>query len=172
MKAIVMDTHGGPEVLILKDIDEPRPGPHEVLVDIAAAGVNFMDTGTRRGVAGPTDLPFTPGVEGAGTVAEIGEGVTNVSVGDRVAWYYAWQSYAAKVVAPADQLVPLPDDINFETAASLMMQGLTASNFVFETLCGETRRRCADPCRGRRRRSAVDADGASLGRNCDRPRIE
>jgi len=133
MKAIVMGTHGGPEVLMLKDIDEPRPGPHEVLVDIAAAGVNFMDTGTRRGVAGPTDLPFTPGVEGAGTVAEIGEGVTNASVGDRVAWYYAWRSYAAKVVAPADQLVPLPDDIDFETAASLMMQGLTASNLVFET---------------------------------------
>ena len=134
MKAIVMTAHGGPEVLRLQDVEVGKLGPGEALVDIAAAGVNFMDTGTRRGFpGGKTDLPLTPGVEGAGRVAAVSEGVTNVRVGDRVAWYFAWGSYAEQVIAPADQLVPLPDDIDFETAAGLMMQGLTASNFVFES---------------------------------------
>jgi NADPH2:quinone reductase len=133
MKAIVMTAHGGPEVLKIDDIEIGRPEPGQVLADIAFAGVNFMDTGTRRGIAGATDLPFTPGVEGAGTVLAVGEGVIQVKPGDRVAWYYVWKSYAQQVLAPADQLVPLPDDIDFETAASLMMQGLTASHFVLES---------------------------------------
>jgi len=133
MKAIVMTAHGGPEVLRLEDAEIRKPGPGEALIDIVVAGVNFMDTGTRRGFSGGmTDLPLTPGVEGAGRVAALGEGVTNVKVGDRVAWYFVWGSYAEQVIAPADQLVPLPDDIGFETAAGLMMQGLTASNFAFE----------------------------------------
>jgi NADPH2:quinone reductase len=76
---------------------------------------------------------LTPGVEGAGRIAAVGAGVTDLQVGDRVAWFYAWGSYAQQVVVPAAALVPLPDDIDFETAAGLMMQGLTASHFVSET---------------------------------------
>lgn len=133
MKAIVMTAHGGPEVLALEEIEIGMPGPGEALVKVAVAGVNFMDTGTRRGVSGVTALPFTPGVEGAGTVLAVGEGVTEVKPGDRVAWYFIWKSYAQQILAPVDQLVPLPDDIDFDTAASLMMQGLTASHFVFES---------------------------------------
>jgi NADPH2:quinone reductase len=133
MKAIVMTAHGSPEVLRLEDAEIRQPGPGEVLLDIVVAGVNFMDTGTRRGFSGGrTDFPLTPGVEGAGRVAALGDGVTCVKVGDRVAWYHVYGSYAEQLVAPADQLVPLPDDIDFETAAGLMMQGLTASNFAFE----------------------------------------
>lgn len=133
MKAIVMTSHGGPEVLRIANINIGLPGPGEALVDVAFAGVNFMDTGTRRGIAGVTHLPFTPGVEGAGTVLAVGEGVRTISPGDRVAWYFIWKSYAQQILAPADQLVPLPDEIDFETAASLMMQGLTASHFVHES---------------------------------------
>lgn len=133
MKAIVMTAHGSPEVLKIADTEIGAPGPGEALVEVAFAGINFMDTGTRRGIAGVTDLPFTPGVEGAGTVLAVGDGVTTVKPGDRVAWYFIWKSYAQQILVPVDQLVPLPDDIDFETAASLMMQGLTASHFVFES---------------------------------------
>lgn len=134
MKAIVLEAHGGPEELRLKEVQCGQPGPGEVLVDVVAAGVNFMDTGTRRGYpGGRTELPLTPGVEGAGRVAALGDDVTTLKVGDRVAWYFVWGSYAEQVIAPVDQLVPLPDDIDFETAAGLMMQGLTASNLVFES---------------------------------------
>jgi NADPH2:quinone reductase len=134
MKAVVIESHGGPEQLVLKNVQVRAPGAGEVLVQVAAAGVNFMDTGTRRGYpGGPTTLPLTPGVEGAGRVVGVGEGVTALKVGDRVAWYFVWGSYAEQLVAPIEQLVPLPDDIDFETAAGLMMQGLTASNLVFES---------------------------------------
>ena len=134
MKAIVLEAFGGPEELKLQDVPTGVPGPGQVLVDVAVAGVNFMDVGTRFGaLAGFLQVPMTPGVEGAGRVAALGEGVTDLKVGDRVAWFFAWGSYASQLIAPAEALVPLPDDIDFETAASIMMQGLTASHFVFET---------------------------------------
>ena len=134
MKAIVLEAHGGPEQLKLRDLPSPKPGPGEVLVDIVAAGVNYMDIGAREGFRHRiVTLPMTPGVEGAGRIVAAGEDVTDLAVGDRVAWFYAWGSYAERVLAPAAAMVPLPDDIDFETAASLMMQGLAASHFVFET---------------------------------------
>jgi NADPH2:quinone reductase len=134
MQTIVLEDFGGPEQLKPKEVPTLVPGPGQVLVDIAAIGVNYMDVGTREGMRRvKITLPMTPGVEGAGTVAALGEGVANLKVGDRVAWFYVWGSYAEQVVAPADALVSLPDDIDFETAASLMMQGLTASHFVSET---------------------------------------
>jgi len=118
----------------LDDVELPAPGTGEALVDVAVSGVNFTDTGTRRGYTkAMRTLPMTPGVEGAGTVVAVGDGVTNVKAGDRVAWFFAWGSYAQQVIAPATQLAPLPDDIDFETAASVMMQGLTASCFVSES---------------------------------------
>lgn len=133
MRAIVVDAPGGPEVLTLEQVEPRKPRAGEALVAVAAAGVNFMDTGARRGLGVYPPPPLIPGVEGAGTVIGVGDGVTNVRVGDRVAWYFVWGSYAEQIVASADQLVPLPADIDFETAASVMMQGLTASNFVYQT---------------------------------------
>lgn len=100
---------------------------------MSAAGVNFMDTGTRRGLTPGKSAPVVPGVEGAGTVLAVGPGVVDIRPGDRVAWYFAWGSYAEQLIAPADQLVPLPDDLSFEDGAGIMMQGLTASNLVFES---------------------------------------
>ncbi len=134
VKAIVIEAHGGPEQLKLKEVHLPAPGPGQALVEVAAIGVNFMDVGTREGYRrGNTRLPLTIGVEGAGRIAALGTGVTGLEVGDRVGWYFVWGSYAGRIIAPAESLVPLPDDIDFETAASLMMQGLTASHFVFDS---------------------------------------
>lgn len=131
MKAVVMTTQGGPEVMEFAELPEPEPAPGEVLVKVAAAGVNFMDTGVRRGLAW-TDVPNPKvlGVEGAGRVISVGEGVDRLAPGDRVAWVYAPGSYAERAVLPAEALVPIPDAIDDRTAAAVMMQGLTASHFA------------------------------------------
>ncbi|MBS7544885.1 quinone oxidoreductase family protein [Ancylobacter oerskovii] len=131
MKAIVMTRAGGPEVLEGVDAPEPTPGAGHVLVEIAAAGVNFMDTGVRRGLAwAPQPNPKILGVEGAGRVIEVGEGVSRLRPGDRVAWVYAPGSYAERLAIPEDALVRVPDGIDDRTAAAVMMQGLTASHFA------------------------------------------
>ncbi|MFY0576577.1 quinone oxidoreductase family protein [Cystobacter fuscus] len=131
MKAVVMTRQGGPEVMALVERPEPVAGPGEVLVEIAAAGVNFMDTGVRRGLAW-SDMPDPKvlGVEGAGRVLSVGAGVEPAWVGRRVAWVYAPGSYAERVAIPVDALVPLPDALDERTAAAVMMQGLTASHFA------------------------------------------
>ncbi|MFE3170102.1 quinone oxidoreductase family protein [Amycolatopsis sp. NPDC059090] len=132
MQAIVIEQLGGPEALAIREVPDPEPGPGEVLVDITVAGVNFMDTGARQhGPAGGT-VPFVPGVEGAGVVRRLGSGVTGLAIGDRVAWVYAYGSYAEKIVVPAASLVPLPEGISDEVAASVMMQGITAHHFTTE----------------------------------------
>jgi NADPH2:quinone reductase len=131
MKAIVMTRQGGPDVIEFVERPEPVPGLREVLVEIAAAGVNFMDIGVRRGLAWiEMPNPKILGVEGAGRVLAIGDGVDGVAPGDRVAWVYAPGSYAEHAVIPADALVPVPDAIDDRTAAAIMMQGLTASHFA------------------------------------------
>ncbi|WP_405691845.1 quinone oxidoreductase family protein [Streptomyces sp. NBC_01185] len=132
MRAIVIERLGGPEELRLVDRPAPRPGPGDILVDVTVAGVNFMDTGVRRLGPSAGGVPFTPGVEGAGRVGALGEGVTGFAVGDRVSWVYASGSYAEQIVLPAADAVPVPDDISDETAASLMMQGITAHHFTTE----------------------------------------
>jgi NADPH2:quinone reductase len=131
MKAIVMSRPGGPEVLEMVDRPEPIPGPGEALVETAAAGVNFMDTGVRRGLFW-TEMPDPKvlGVEGAGRVLAVGEDVRSLQPGQRVAWVYAPGSYAVRIVVPAAALVPVPDAIDDRTAAAVMMQGLTASHFA------------------------------------------
>ena len=131
MKSVVMSRPGGPEVLHLTHQPEVPPGPGEAFVEITAAGVNFMDIGVRRGQLW-TDLPDPKvlGVEGAGRVIAIGEGVEHVRPGQRVAWLYAPGSYAQRIVIPATALVALPDAIDDQTAAAVMMQGLTASHFA------------------------------------------
>ncbi|WNG17206.1 quinone oxidoreductase family protein [Cystobacter fuscus] len=131
MKAVVMTRQGGPEVLASVERPEPVAGPGEALVEIAAAGVNFMDTGVRRGVIwSDKPEPKVLGIEGAGRVLSVGDGVEPTWVGRRVAWVYAPGSYAERVAIPVDALVPLPDAIDDRTAAAVMVQGLTASHFA------------------------------------------
>ena len=131
MKAIVMTQPGGMEVLRLVDQPEPVPGPDEVLVEVAAAGLNFMNIGVRRGQFW-TDMsdPKILGVEGAGRALAVGSGVDNIQAGQRVAWVCLRGSYAERVTIPATASVPVPDEIDDHTAAAVMMQGLTASHFA------------------------------------------
>ncbi|MBX4863915.1 quinone oxidoreductase [Rhizobium bangladeshense] len=131
MKAIVMTRPGAPEVLQMIDVPEPVAGPGQVLVEVAAAGVNFMDIGVRRGTIGrDIEYPQILGVEGAGRVVKIGAGVRDFVPGQRVAWAYGPGSYAERVALAADALVAVPDQIDDHQAAALMMQGLTASHFA------------------------------------------
>ena len=123
--AVVMESAGGPEVLRLAERDAPEPGPGQVLVEVAAAGVNFIDTYHRSGLY-PVALPFTPGLEGAGTIMAVGPDVDRPAVGDRVGWVDACGSYARHAAVAADRAVPVPDGIGLETAAAALLQGLTA----------------------------------------------
>ena len=126
MKAIRVTQTGGPEVLRLHDdVAQPEPKAGEVLVKLAAAGVNYIDVYYRTGhYVAP--LPLTPGMEGAGTVAAVGEGVSSFAPGDRVAWAMAMGSYAEYAAVPATKLVKLPDAVSFRDGASIMLQGMTA----------------------------------------------
>lgn len=134
VNAIRIAKYGGPEVLRLQPIELPKPGPGQALVQVIAAGVNFMDVGVRNGMYRHDGVPpFTPGVEGSGRIVALGEGVTGLKIGDRVAWFFSLGSYAEQLIAPVDALVPLPDEIDDLTGAAVMMQGLTASHFVTET---------------------------------------
>jgi NADPH2:quinone reductase len=130
MQAIVMTQIGGTEVIDYVDRPDPAPGPGQALVEIAVAGINFMDIGVRQGMAwNEIANPKILGVEGAGRVVALGEGVSGITIGQRVAWVYGPGSYAEKIALPVTSLVPIPDGIDDRTAASLMMQGLTASHF-------------------------------------------
>lgn len=129
MKAIAMIGADGD--LELVDLPNAGPRPGTVLVAVAAAGVNFMDIGVRRGMAcADVPEPKVIGVEGAGRIIALGEGVSDFAIGDRVAWVYAPGSYAERVEVNADALVSIPDAIDDRIAASIMMQGLTASHFA------------------------------------------
>lgn len=123
--AIRVASAGGPEVLVPAGVDVPDPGPGQALVQIAAAGVNFIDIYRRSGVY-PMSYPYTPGTEGAGRVLAIGSEVVAVAVGDRVAWSDLPQSYASATVGPADRLIPVPDGVDDDQAAAIPLQGLTA----------------------------------------------
>lgn len=125
MRAILITETGGPEVLRLADVPDPKPGPGQLLVELAAAGVNYIDTYHRSG-AYPIPLPFIPGVEGAGTVTAVGSGVQQAAVGDRVAWATSLGSYAEEALVAAEQAVAVPDGVDIETAAGSLLQGITA----------------------------------------------
>jgi NADPH2:quinone reductase len=125
MRCIQVDAPGGPEAMRLVDVPAPAPGPGQALVRLAASGVNFVDVYFRTGLY-KADAPVRLGSEGAGTVEAIGSGVTEVAVGDRVAWAMIRGSYAEQAVVPAAMLVPIPDDIDFVTAAGILLQGMTA----------------------------------------------
>ncbi len=134
MLAIRIEQTGGPDVLRAADLEEPVAGPGEVLVRQTVAGVNYIDTSFRRGAI-PRELPFVPGREGAGTVVALGAGVEGVAIGDRVAYSETpWLGgYAALNRVPFGELVPVPDDIDDDTACALMLQGITA-----QYLCSST----------------------------------
>ena len=126
MNAIRIHAPGGPEALRFEQIDVPSPGQGQALVKLAAVGLNFIDVQYRLGNYPPPATPFTPGMEGAGTVEAVGPGVSEVAVGDRVAYTMVIGTYAQYAVVPAARLVTLPPHIALKTAAAVMLQGTTA----------------------------------------------
>jgi len=131
MKAICVYEYGGPDVLHLQKVATPTLGPGQALVRLMMAGVNFVDIYHRRG-GYPVQLPFIPGREGAGVVEAVGEGVTNVKPGDRVAYAGQPGAYAEASVIQADSLIPLPADLSFEQGAAFPLQGMTAHYLTHE----------------------------------------
>jgi NADPH:quinone reductase len=121
----VVTASGGPEVLELREEPPPEPGAERLIVDVEAAGVNYRDIYERQGSYGGAP-PFVAGVEGAGVVAAVGEGVADFSAGDRVAWVSAQGSHAEQVAVDAARAVPVPDGLSSELAAAALLQGMTA----------------------------------------------
>lgn len=132
MKAIRIEVPGGPESMVLADVPVPSPGPQQVLVRLAAAGVNFIDVYFRTG-AYKADPPFVLGMEGAGTVESVGSDVADFAAGDRVAYAMIRGSYAEYAVVPVSHLVKVPDAVSFEQAAAVMLQGMTAHYLTHST---------------------------------------
>ena len=132
MKAIQVSKVGGPEVLELVELPVPEPKANEALIEIKAAGVNFIDVYFREGRY-PAPLPFVNGQEAAGVVIAVGADVANLNVGDRVAYTSALGSYAEYAVVPADRLVKIPDQLDFNQAAAAMLQGMTAHYLCHST---------------------------------------
>jgi NADPH2:quinone reductase len=138
--AIRVHEAGAPEVLKWEEVDVGEPGPGQVRLRQEAAGLNFIDVYHRTGLY-PQPLPFTPGVEGAGVVEAVGEGVADLKVGDRVAYGGPVGGYAEARLVPADRLVKLPETISSEQAAAMMLQGMTAEMLlkrVYPVKSGET----------------------------------
>jgi NADPH2:quinone reductase len=125
MKAIQVSTVGGPDVLTLVDLPVPDPKPHEALVQIAAAGINFIDVYFREGRY-PAPLPFIMGQEASGIVVGVGADVRTLQLGDRVAYTGVMGSYAQYASVPAERLIKIPETVEFEAAAAAMLQGMTA----------------------------------------------
>ncbi|TSD95314.1 quinone oxidoreductase [Skermania sp. ID1734] len=140
MRAIQVSELGGPEVLCPVEVPEPACGANQVLVRTDAIGVNYIDTYIRTG-AYPRELPYIPGSEGTGVVTEVGADVTDLKVGDRVAWAEAEGSYAEIVAVDAANAVPVPDAVGKPEAASALLQGMTAHyllNSVYNAQHGDT----------------------------------
>jgi NADPH2:quinone reductase len=129
---IQVTRHGGPEVLEWVELDDPEPGPRDLVVDLAAAGLNFLDVYQRSGLY-PMTLPFTPGSEGAGVVRAVGSEVTLFGEGDRVAWSSVLGSYAQQVRVPEAAAVAVPEGIGLDVAAAVMLQGMTAHYLALDT---------------------------------------
>ena len=129
MKAVRFHQCGGPEVLRYEEAPEPVPAAGQALVEIEAIGLNYIDTYHRSGLY-PVALPCIPGMEAAGTVKAVGEGVQEVKVGDRVAYAGVIGAYARQAAIPAARLVPLPSGVDFQTGAAAMLQGMTAHYLV------------------------------------------
>src|SRR4029077_6924041 len=132
MKSIRVHAPGGPESMKLEDVALAAPAAGQAQVQLEACGVNYIDVYLRTG-AHTAPLPLTPGMEGAGTVTAVGPGVSDVKVGDRVAWTGVIGSYAQGAVVPTDRLVALPGQLSFKDGAAAMLQGLTAHYLVTST---------------------------------------
>ena len=131
-KAVIVRAHGGPEVLAYEDRELQPPGAGEVRVRNRAIGLNFVDAYHRSGLY-PTELPFVAGSEGAGDVEAVGEGVTDVAVGDRVTYAGPLGSYAEERNLPAGRVAKIPDGVTYEQAAALTLKGITAYYLIFQT---------------------------------------
>jgi NADPH2:quinone reductase len=143
VKAVVIHAPGGPEQLVMADVPEPSPGPGEVLVDVACAGCNWADTQFRTGIyPHARSYPLVLGLEISGTVSKLGPGVSGVKIGDRVAAFLEQGgAYAEKAIAPANILMPLPDEIPFDVGAALTVQPLTGYHMlhtIYGIALGET----------------------------------
>jgi NADPH2:quinone reductase len=135
MRAIRVSQTGGPDVLQIAEVPDPAPGPGQLQVTVAAAGVNFMDIYHREGRPPyRSQLPYIPGVEGAGVIAAVGPEVSGFAAGDTVVWTGVPGSYAEQVLVPAQAAVPVPDGISAETAAAVFLQGLTAHYLCADTV--------------------------------------
>ena len=132
MKAIRVQSPGGPDVLKYEEVSDPKPGPGQVLVKLYAIGVNFIDVYHRTGLY-KLPLPFTPGMEGSGVVESVGTDVTEVQLGDRVAYAMTVGAYAELAVVPSRQLVKIPATMDFSSAAAVMLQGMTAHYLTHST---------------------------------------
>ncbi|HEY1641229.1 MAG TPA: quinone oxidoreductase [Streptosporangiaceae bacterium] len=134
MRAIVVEQNGGPGVLTIGERPDPEPGPGQLLVRVAAAGVNFMDIYQREGRPPYNNaLPYVPGSEGAGTVVATGDGVTSFGAGDQVAWTGIPGSYAELALIPADRALAVPAGVGLDTAAAVLLQGMTAHYLCHST---------------------------------------
>jgi NADPH2:quinone reductase len=131
--AIRVHAFGGPEVMQWEEVQVGEPGPGQAKVKQYAAGINYIDVYHRTGLYPAASMPFTPGSEGAGQVVAIGEGVTDVEVGDRVAYAGVIGGYAEERLIPADRLVKLPKEISYETGAAMMLQGMTVRYLLKQT---------------------------------------
>jgi NADPH2:quinone reductase len=132
--AVRVHKYGGPEVLTYEEVEVPAPGPGQVRIKNHACGINYIDTYFRSGLyPSPTGLPFISGNEAAGEVVAVGPGVSDLKVGDRVAYYSALGSFAAERIMPADRLVKLPDTIGYEQAAAMMLKGMTVEYLLNRT---------------------------------------
>lgn len=141
MHAIQISEAGGPDVLSWTEVPSPLPDSDEVVVRLAAAGLNFIDTYHRKGLY-PRDLPFVPGQEGSGTVELLGADVKGWKVGDRIAWADVASSYAERVAVPVSRAVRVPGAIDLETAAAMMLQGITAHYLATDTFALGPGHRC------------------------------
>src|ERR1043166_7483450 len=125
MKTVRVHETGGPEVLRVEDVPDPVAGPGELLIDVEAVGVNFIEIYYREGLY-PMDRPFIPGSEAGGVVRALGAGTTGFKVGDRVVSQNVKGAYAQKAVVPAEKAVRIPNDVSTKTAVAVWLQGLTA----------------------------------------------
>ena len=141
MKAIRIHAPGGPEVMRLEDVPEPRAAPGEIVVRLEAIGINFIEVYQRTGQY-PMQYPYTPGTEGAGIVTAVGDGVTQVRVGDRVASEQFVGAYAELTKTQVEKVVRLPDGISARVGAAVMLQGLTAHYLVTSTYALQRGDRC------------------------------
>ena len=166
--AIRVHEYGGPDVLKWEEVKVGEPGPGEVRIKQTAVGLNFIDIYLRTGLYPQPSFPFIPGMEGAGIVTAVGEGVRDLKVGRRVAYAGPVGAYAEERLIAADRVVKIPNGVSDETAAAIMLKGMTAQYLLRRTYKVEPRHDAVVPCRRRRRRPDRLPVGALARRHGDR----